>query len=150
MTAVYNYVSDTGTIVDDSSTLLTDVEGEYITALGANLNTAANTLQGTLISGEAIARTNVMKNNADLANVFNPNLSYGIYLDGICSLLGVTRGSNSYTTATNVTLSGGSSPVTVAAGAQVSVPSTGALFQVLNAVTIPANGTAMATIQSMA
>jgi uncharacterized phage protein gp47/JayE len=147
--ASYNYVIDTGTIVPDSSTILQEVQQEFTTALGPNLNTNAATPQGTLIAAETLARTNVIKNNADLANVFNPNLSYGVYLDGVCALLGITRGSNTYTTATNVMLSGGSSPVTVTAGSQMATP-TGNLFQVLYAVTIPANGTAMATIQSLA
>src|ERR1700686_1159922 len=119
MTAVYNYVTDTGTIVDDSSSLLSDVQGEYATALGATINPAANTPQGTLIAGEAIARTNVMKNNADLANVFNPDLSYGVYLDGISALLGVTRGKNAYTTGVGVPLTGGTTPATVNAGSRV-------------------------------
>src|SRR5271168_3523753 len=94
--AAYDYVTDTGTIVPDSSTLLQEVQQEFITALGPNLNTDASTPQGTLIAGETLARTSVLKNNADLANVFNPNLSYGVYLDGISSLLGVTRGANTY------------------------------------------------------
>jgi hypothetical protein len=148
--AAYDYVIDSGTIVPDSSTLLEEVQQEFITALGPNLNTDASTPQGTLIAAETLARTNVLKNNADVANVFNPNLSYGVYLDAICALLGITRGANTYTTATNVTLSGGSSAVTVPAGSQVEVPGTGALFQVLSAVAIPANGTAMATLQSIA
>jgi uncharacterized phage protein gp47/JayE len=149
MTAVYNYVTDTGTIVDDTSTLLADVQTEFVTALGPNLDTNAATPQGTLIAAEALARTNVMKNNADLSNVFNPNLSYGVYLDGICALLGISRGKNSYTTATNVLLTGGTTIANITAGQRVETPD-GDIFTISAAVTIPINGTAMATIQSQA
>jgi uncharacterized phage protein gp47/JayE len=84
-----------------------------------------------------------------VANVINPNLSYGVYLDAVCAFLGITRGKNTYTEATGILLSGGASPTTIAAGSNVSTPN-GDLFQVLYPVTIPANGTAIATIESIA
>lgn len=149
MTALYDYIIASGTIVQDTTDLLTDVQGEWTAALGANLDLDASTPQGTLIAAETIARVNVMKNNADMANVINPQLSYGVFLDAICALCGVTRGEDSYTTATVVTFTGapGNQPVTVPQGSRVQT-SNGDIFTVGAPVTIPSTGTVVGTLQS--
>lgn len=146
MTAVYNYLISTGTIVDDTTDLLTDVQLEYKTALGANLNLAANTTQGSLITGEAVARTNVMKNNADMGSLINPNLSYGIYTDAICSLLGISRGENISTVGNNITLTGNAN-TPIPAGARVQTVN-GDIFTIFAPVTIPVGLSIPAVIES--
>jgi Baseplate J-like protein len=146
MTAVYTYITDTGTIVEDTTDLLTDVQGEWTAALGSALDLEASTPQGTLIAAETLARTNVMKNNADLANVINPNLSYGVYLDAICALTGMTRGQNMYTTCSGVSIAGNAS-TSIPAGNRVQTEN-GDIFTIQSAVAIASNGTATATIQS--
>jgi uncharacterized phage protein gp47/JayE len=146
MTAVYNYITDTGTIVADTTDLLTDVQNEWLAALGAALDLDASTPQGTLIAAETIARTNVMKNNADVANVINPNLSYGNFLDAICALTGVTRGANQYTIVTSVDLTGNPS-TPIPAGSRVQT-SNGDIFIIQVAVSIGGNGHVNATLQS--
>lgn len=148
MTAVYDYIIDTGIIVADTSTILADVQGEWVIALGSSLNLAASTPQGTLIANEVIARTAVMKNNADVANLLNPNQSYGVYLDAICSFLGQTRGTNQSTIGVGVTITG--NPLTViAAGSRVETANND-VFVTVGAITIPSGGTTTATLQSQA
>lgn len=142
----YKYLTDTGTISVDTATLLSDVQAEFQSALGADINLAASTPQGSLITAEVIARTNVMKNNAELANMVNPNLAYGTFLDAIASLLGVTRGTNKSTVATGVEIVG--TPFTVIpAGSQLATANND-VFVTVAPVTIPVGGTTTATIQS--
>jgi hypothetical protein len=94
MTAAYTYLMDTGTVSIDTDDLLTDVQQEWITAFGLTIDTDASTPQRTQMAAETVARTSVMKNNSDLANMLNPNLAYGTFLDAVCAFLGVERGVN--------------------------------------------------------
>lgn len=137
----YNYLLDTGVIVEDTSTVLTDVQGEWQTALGANINVDAATPQGTLITADTLARTNVMRQNAELANNFNPNLSQGTFLDAMCALLGITRGVNQSTVATGVTFTGNGVTAVgpIPAGSRVQTAN-GDIFVTTAPVTIPSSG----------
>lgn len=141
MTASYQFIIDTGTVVADTSTILADVQAEYQAALGATIDLASSTPQGTLIAGEVIARTSVMKNNADLANTINPDLSYGVFLDAICAFLGIKRGQNASTQGNGVKMDGdGVTTVTVPAGSRV-VTSNGDIFALAVDTTITGGGT---------
>ena len=146
MTANYQFVIDTGTIVPDTSTILSDVQNEYKSALGQNLDVSASTPQGTLIATETVARSSVMRNNADLANLINPDLSYGVHLDAIASLLGIPRGQNQSTTASGVSIIGTAGTV-VPAGSRME-NSDGDVFSISVAVTIPPTGQVLAAITS--
>lgn len=148
MSASYTYLLSTGTISIDTTDLLSDVEGEWQAAFGATLNTDASTPQGTMIAAETTARTSVMKNNADLANMQNPNLSYGVFLDAICSLLGIERSTNQSTLATTVQITG-TSGTTINAGSRIQTPN-GDIFTLLTSVTIPVGGSTTGTFQSQA
>lgn len=142
----YNYITETGTIVADTATLLTDVQNEYKTALGANIDLAASTPQGTLITAETIARTDVMRNNAELANLINPNLAYGAFLDAIASLLGISRGANKSTVGTLIKITGDNLTV-IPAGSRIST-SNNDVFEIVSPVTIPMSGITTATVTS--
>lgn len=146
MTASYTYLIDTGTIAIDTTDLLTDVETEWKLAFGAALNVDASTPQGTMIAAETTARTSVMKNNADLANMQNPNLAYGTFLDAICALLGIERGENVSTHATGVTLNGDLDTV-INAGSRVRT-SNNDIFVLIDPVTIQASGSTTGTFNS--
>lgn len=148
MSASYTYLLDTGTIGIDTVDLLADVETEWTNAFGSTLNTDASTAQGTLIASETTARTSVMKNNAELANVQNPNLAYGTFLDAICSLLGIGRGTNQSTVATGVQLTG-NAQTPIPAGSRIQTPN-GDVFSLVTSVTIPVGGATTGTFQSQA
>lgn len=147
MTA-YTYVIDTGTVVADTSTLLSDVEQEFRLALGANINVAPSTPQGTLIAAETLARTSVMKNNAELANTINPNLSYGTFLDAICALMGIDRGSDQSTVGTGVKITGTAGTVIID-GSRVRTANND-IYSIVGDVTIPISGETTATFKSEA
>lgn len=147
LSASYVYTLNTGVISVDTTDLLTEVETEFQTAFGATLNVDASTPQGTLIAAETTARTSVMKNNADIANMQNPNLAYGTFLDAVCSLLGIGRGANLSTVATGVSVTG-TADTPIAAGSQIETPN-GDIFELVNEVTIPVGGTGTGTFQSL-
>jgi hypothetical protein len=148
MSASYTYLLNTGTIAIDTTDLLSDVETEWQTAFGATLDVDASTPQGTMIAAETTARTSVMRNNAELANMQNPNLAYGVYLDSICALLGITRGTNQSTVAQSVLISG-NADTPIAAGSRIETPN-GDVFALVTAVTIGSGGSVLATFQSQA
>lgn len=144
----YNYITDTGTITYDTTTLLTDVQNEWKTALGINLDVAASTPQGALITSETIARTAVMKNNSEVANMLNPNLAYGTFLDAICALMGITRGINTSTYGSGIQIDGNAGTV-IGSGFRVQTAN-GDIFQIVAGVTIPTSGTTTADIAAQA
>lgn len=142
----YKYITDTGAIVADTATLLTEVQGEYQVSLGANIDLAASTPQGTLITAETLARTDVMRNNAEVANMINPNLAYGVFLDAIASLLGISRGSNQSTVGTLIEITGDNLTV-IPAGSRLSTADND-IYVTVDPVSIPIGGVTTATIRS--
>ena len=147
MTATYVYIVDTGVITVDTADLLSDVQGEFRDSLGQGINVDASTPQGTLITGETLGRTSVMKNNAELANVINPQYSYGTFLDAVCALLGVERGQNQSTIATGVKITG-VSQTSIQAGSRIQTAA-GDIYSLVNTITIPVSGSTVGTFQSL-
>ena len=132
MTAEYKFTNETGVITVDTSDLLNEVIDEWKEALGDGLDTDASTPQGTLIQDETLARTSVMKNNAELASVINPGYSYGTFLDSVSALTGTERGKNTNTVARQVVFEG-INGVRVPAGSRIRT-SNGDIFTVQSEV----------------
>ncbi|QEG13827.1 putative baseplate protein [Erwinia phage vB_EamM_TropicalSun] len=146
MSANYNYVTDTGIISADTQDILLDVQAEWKSALGQNLDVDSSTPQGTLIQSEAVARASVMKTSAELANQINPNYSMGVFLDAICALLDISRGENKSTIGQGVIAKGDPNRV-IPFGTRVST-SDGSVFTVLSNATIGNNRQVSITIVS--
>lgn len=91
MASQYNYLTTNGVIVPDTKDLLADVQEEYIEAFGTDLNLDPESPQGVLMTGEVLARSKVLEDEAGNANQINPNISEGIFLDSICALTGIQR-----------------------------------------------------------
>lgn len=135
----YEYNIDEGIISADTSDIKTGVENEYKSALNApNLSLKASSPQGTLIASETLSRQGIMKNNAEMANVINPNYSYGVFLDAICAFLGIERGEDKATSVTGVQFTGSSvdAAVTIPAGSRVKTTA-GDVFLTSTTITIP-------------
>lgn len=130
---------DTGVIVADTQDILTEVQNEWKDAFGNNLDLDASTPQGTIIAAEVIARSAVMRNNAELANQINPNEAYGVFLDALAALLGVDRGKNQSTVGRNLRVTGNLNTV-VPDGSRVQTGA-GDVFVTVGDITIPAAGT---------
>lgn len=139
MTTVYDYIVETGVIVPDTSDVLTDVNTEWQTAIGANLSVDPATNQGRLIAGEVSARTGVVNANAKVANQINPTLAGGLFLDALCALTGLYRAAATPTQVTNVTLTGVIN-TNIPAGTRASLGQGGAVFALQNGVTLANDG----------
>lgn len=142
--ADYQYLTNTGTIVADTGVVLTDIQNEFKTAFGADLIVTTDTPQGVLIAAETIARTNVIKNNAALANQINPNLSGGVFLDAICALTALDR--SPATRSLVVATLAGMDGTVIPSGVRAQTTN-GDIFESIQTVTI-ASGTATATFRA--
>ena len=141
-----NYIYEGGVIVADTQTVLTEIENEYKTAFNdQTLIVTPDTPQGVLISAETIARTEVINNNATLANQINPELATGIFLDAIAFLTNLRRTESTQTIVT-ATLTGQAGTL-IPSGSQAS--SNGNIFELINNVTIPESGTIDADFRSV-
>lgn len=145
--ADYQYIDTTGVIVPDTGTVQATVESEFKAALGQDLITTANTPQGVLITAETTARSNVLRNNATVANQINPNLAGGVFLDAIWALTGGQRYGATYSVCSGVRLLG--LPGTfIPAGSQASLAD-GTLFASISAVTLDALGKGTVDFQAV-
>ena len=134
----YTYVTSTGLIIPNTSATLAQVQGEWQTAFGSDLITTPDTPQGVMITAEALARNNVINNNALLANQINPNYAGGVFLDAIMALTGQQRIPQTYTTVTAVTVTGVAG--TVIPAGSIATTAVGDQFQTTAAVTLPSGG----------
>lgn len=146
--ADYQYLVDTGVIVPDTIVIKTNVEAEYRTAFGPDLDVSPETPQGVLITGEVLARAAVTKNNADVANQINPNIAGGVFLDAIWALTGGARVKATPSIVRNVVLTGVPNAI-IPQGALASVGAAGAQFELLSAVVLSVAGTGTGTFQSV-
>ncbi|WVW37729.1 baseplate J family wedge protein [Aeromonas phage Gekk3-15] len=102
------YIQDQskGVLVADTTSILSDVQAEYKLAFGPTVNLNSNTAQGLLITAETLARSGVMRNNADVANQINPNMASDKFLDSVCALMGIRRNRNLPTQFSNIEIDG--------------------------------------------
>lgn len=133
--AEYQYVTQTGVILPDTAEIRTDVENDFREAFGGDLDVSPETPQGLLITGETLARDQVVRNNADLANQINPNIAGGVFLDAIWRLTGGQRVAATPSIVREVALTGVPGTI-VPAGSLASVGPEGAQFRLLSAVVL--------------
>ena len=144
--ANYIFTDNNGIVVADTADIKETIQGEYQTALGADLSLEDSTPQGRLIDIETDARTAVIENNVLISNSINFNLASGIMLDAWGANFGLTRGA---ATSSNViaTITGVAGTV-ISAGSQAATQN-GDIFYLENMVTIPASGSVTATFLSL-
>lgn len=143
----YTYVDSTGLIVPDTSTVLSEVQSEWKATFGNDMVVTTDTPQGVMISAETLARDNVLKNNAAVANQINPNVAGGIFLDAILALTGMERTKATHTIVEGVTLTGIASTV-IPQGSQVKT-ATGDVFETISEVTLNSAGSAAVDFRSV-
>ncbi len=130
----YQYIELTGTIVPNTGEVKEIVENEYKSAFGQDLNVSPDTPQGVLITTEVLARSNMLRNNAALANQINPNLAGGVFLDAILALTGSVRNPAVHST-TRCVLTGVVGTF-IAAGARAKLNTTGDEFESIANITL--------------
>lgn len=144
---VYNYINETGVITVDAAVIEQQVQDEFRTIFGSDLVVTPNTPQGMLIEAETLARIAVAENNAKLANQINPNISGGVFLDGVMSLTNPFNRLPALQSTVFVTVSGIAGTV-IPAGSLVSETGSGDDFQyyTANELTIPESGSLTNTV----
>lgn len=140
MTDPYQYINVNGTIVPDTSAILSGVQDEYKAVFqSADLAVTSDTPQGILITAEALARIDEVNNNAATGNQINPNIAGGLWLDAIMALtLPAGRTPATQTLVSTVTLTGVAGTV-IPAGVQAKT-SAGDLFETLSLITLDDGG----------
>lgn len=138
--ALYTYVTTTGVIIPDTADIKAVVQAEWKAALGDNLDVSDSSPQGVLIAAETASRRSVAENNAALANQINPNLSGGVFLDGICALTGLEREKDARSIVPGVIVSG--VPGTPLPEGAVAKTGAGDKFATAEAVTFSDSGSA--------
>lgn len=146
--AAYEWIVESGVILPDTSELQDDVIAEFRAAFGADLVVTADTPQGVLITAETLARDNMARNNATLANQLNPDIAGGVFLDAIWALTAGERIPASRSLITEVTVTGVPGAI-IPEASQARVGATGPIFETTGAVVLGVDGTGTATFQSL-
>lgn len=146
--ADYQYLTPSGVIVEDTSTILTGVQTEYKTAFGNGLVVTPDTPQGVLITAETLARSEVLANNAALANQINPNIAGGIFLDAILALTGMQRTSATHTLVKGVAVTG--IPNTIIQNGTKAKTAAGDEFETLSTIILDISGNGSVDFASVA
>lgn len=145
--ADYNFIIETGVIVPDTADQLAQVQAEFRTAFGDDLDVSPETPQGVLIAAETESRDSVARNNAALANQINPNLAGGVFLDAIWALTGGQRVAATPTLVRGVVMTGVPGTL-IPAGSLASLGSEGPQFQLIGGAVLTA-GSATGDFQAV-
>lgn len=144
----YEFINETGVVVEDVSETQQNVEGEYQDVFGADIDLNPETPEGVLISAEVTSRNGVATNNALLANQINPNIAAGVFLDALMALTGLTRiAATSSTFTSDPSLTG--VPFTFIPEGSIAETAAGDQFISLSDVTLDALGLGFAPFASV-
>ena len=146
MAELYSYINTSGVIVPDTENLQSEVEQEYKDTFGEDLDVTPETPQGRLIELDTRMRSEVLQCAANIANVINPNLSYGMFLDAIASLTGCFR--RQATRSEVIATLGGTPGTTIPANSLATTEDYSKVFVLSQSVTLDETGTATATFYS--
>jgi uncharacterized phage protein gp47/JayE len=144
--ASFDYITETGVIIPDTADIKEDVQSEFKAALGNDINLSDSTPQGRLIDAITQSRMDTIRTCAAIANMLNPNLAYGSFLDAICALTGCVRRQASRSSV--VAVLGGTPGTTIPAG-NIAVTAAGDEFYLENSATLGVDGTAEAIFLSV-
>lgn len=142
------YVQDQGrgVLIADTGSLLSDVQNEFKLSLGQDLVLNSETPQGILINAEVTARAQVLKNNAEVANQLNPNISSKVFLDSVCGLMDIKRTLDTPTTFSGIEING-TAGTTIKSGSRCR-NANGDVIRMSNDITIPVSGKTTADFYS--
>lgn len=144
--AIYDFIESSGTIIPDTSELLEDVNNEYRDIFGEDFVVDPETPEGILIATEVDARRSVALNNSELANQINPNLSGGVFLDGLWALTGGERRGATRSVVGVVVTGVAGTPIPLGAIASTTA---GDQFRSTTTLVIPAEGTITGEFESV-
>lgn len=148
MASSYNFVSNRGLVIPDTATTRAQVEAEWREAFGQDLDVSPDTPQGVLITAEVEARDAVARNNAEVANQINPDISGGVWLDAIWALTGGQRRGATASFLPSVELTGQPGTL-IPAGSEAVVQASRERFRTLAPVTLDGAGVATVDMQAV-
>lgn len=146
MAEYYEYITGQGVIVPDTSIVLTEIQNEFKSVFGADLDITATTPQGRLIEMLQRNRTFCIQICALVSNMLNLDRSSGFILDDIGSLFLIERRPATHTT-TTVVLSGVAGTI-IPAGTRLQTTD-GNIFTNTQSYTIEAGGSVTGQYQSV-
>lgn len=91
MVEIYEYNTDSGIVIPQTSDIKSQVQSEWQAALGSDLSLVDSTPQGVLIQNDTDYRTAIITANANMVNGYNIFYAQGIQLDAIGLTFGVVR-----------------------------------------------------------
>lgn len=145
--AYYDYITDQGVIVPDTSVVLAEVQNEFKEIFGEDLDLTASTPQGRLIELFQRNRTFCIQICALVSNMLNLNRASGFVLDDLGSLFLIERQAATNTTTT--VIFGGVPGTIIPAGTRLQSED-GYVFINDQSVTIGGDGSARADYRSVA
>lgn len=146
--ADYKYITSTGVVLPDTSTLRENVESEWRAAFGSDLPLTPETPQGVLITAEVESRDGMVRNNAELANQINPDIAGGVWLDGLWAL---TRGKRRGATRSRIptVVFSGVAGTIIPAGSIANVSSSGEKFRTVINIIIGPSGSSTSAMEAV-
>lgn len=144
--ATYNYITNTGLIVNDTSQTRAQVEAEFKAVFGQDLITEPSTPQGVLITRIIEDRDAIARNNVELANQINPSVAGGIFLDALASLTGGSRRRATRSLIYDVVFGG--VPSTLIPTGSIAESENGDQFETISPLIIGTNGTITGTLRA--
>lgn len=145
--AEYKYISPDGVIVPDTADIKSETQSEWKEIYGQDLDVNDETPQGMMIGQEVAVRSEVVANNAAVANQINPNIAGGVFLDDIWSFTGGKRRPSTYTTVYGVILTG--SPGAIIPSGSRRATTGGDIFELIDTAVIGDNSRVTATFQAL-
>ena len=137
MVDFYKYETTQGIIIPDTADVKTEVENEFYSNFGGDMDLQESTPQGRLVEMETLSRVGVVGICALVANQINLDYATGQFLDAIGAFYGVERKGATHTRVL-ATLTGVSGTI-IQAGAFAKT-TVGDLFYLENTTEIPASG----------
>lgn len=146
--ASYEYVIENGVIVPDTSTTKKNTIEELRTIRGfENMDFSDETPQGGIANAITLVKDDLVRNNAYIANQFNPNLAKGAFLDAIGSLTSTKRFKATFTIVYDVELRGSAN--TFIPNTLTAVTADGNEFKIVGPTVIGLNGIVKANFKAV-
>ncbi|WVH05522.1 hypothetical protein KKJFFJLC_00055 [Vibrio phage vB_VpaS_PGB] len=144
----YEFITSTGTVIPDTSTIRQEVINEIVEVFGISEEIASDssTLEGRLVDSETEARKSVAINNAKLSNQINPNLAEDGFFDAIYALFGGERDSSTRSSTTLLLTGVAGTVIPINSFVRNSVTKT--LWYTTTEVTLDSSGNATVTANS--
>lgn len=106
MEELYNNIKESGIIVPNTDTVLSDVQTYWRSLFGNQLSIEASTPQGRIMETQAVIRKGTLGVCALVANQLNPDVATGTFLDAQGAFFGLSRTGSKNSIINNVELKG--------------------------------------------